>query len=337
MASFLDSVQIGFDMATSLTIVGAAVTWFIRQKKQAAIDKERGISQQVKSTGLQKVQTVLLETENSFSSLVTNTQKFEKMIDNRFQKHAEKPYRKLNLALTNDEGFFDKSVDLLEGIRKELGGFYEMIQVRRYSLIPLLDSINDGENYVSIFQKNIDDVGEAHNNVGSSNLSLLKELKGLIDMINEKYDFKPDSIDDEQLKSLYSSAIDDSDILDKIKSILFDEDYFEWLSSFVSEGSETAYLEKVIRSNEIEDRELFHNVLTNFIVALFKRNIELISTVLVSASYNVMNARIECKDILISLSAMSHKLVVNNDVEPLIAVIEKYNSNEYFSRDRSIR
>jgi hypothetical protein len=212
-----------------------------------------------------------------------------------------------------------------------------MIQVRRYSLIPLLDSINDGENYVSIFQKNIDDVGEAHNNVGSSNLSLLKELKVLIDTVNEKYEFRADEMDDEQLKSLYTAALDDSDVLDKIKSILFDEDYFEWVSSFVSEGKENTYLEKVIRPTEIEDVDLFRSVLTNFVVSLFRKNIELVSNVLVSASYNVMNARVECKDILISLSAMSHKLVVNNDVEPLISVIEKYNSDEYFSRDRSIR
>lgn len=39
MSTWFSNIQLGFDMATSLTIVGAAITWVIGQKKQAEAEK----------------------------------------------------------------------------------------------------------------------------------------------------------------------------------------------------------------------------------------------------------------------------------------------------------
>ncbi|MBB1441414.1 hypothetical protein H5202_22895, partial [Shewanella sp. SG41-4] len=80
MPSWFANVQLGFDMATSLTIVGAAVTWVIREKKQAEAEKVRSINQQVRSTSIEKVQDVLFELEDKFTVLINETQAYENMI-----------------------------------------------------------------------------------------------------------------------------------------------------------------------------------------------------------------------------------------------------------------
>lgn len=80
MSTWFSNIQLGFDMATSLTIVGAAITWVIGQKKQAEAEKIRGINQHARSTGLKKVQDVLFEIEDKYSILISKTQVFEKSI-----------------------------------------------------------------------------------------------------------------------------------------------------------------------------------------------------------------------------------------------------------------
>lgn len=338
MSTWFSSIQLGFDMATSLTIVGAAITWIIGQKKQAEAEKIRGINQHARSTGLKKVQDVLFEIEDKYSILISKTQDFEKSIDLRVRWSKEAlDFTRLNKAIRDDRNFLATSVDRLQGIREELGQFYELIQVRRYSLIPLLDAIKEGDKYIGVFKRNIDEVGEAYNKMGSSNVSLLKELHALNTALNNEYGDELIDVPDERINTLFKKIATHEEIIKAIKSILFDESYFYWVQAFVPAGREEEFLEKVVVPTEIEDMELCSEVITNFIIALIKKNHELLSQVLVTASNSVMQARIECKDILIALSAISHKLVMDNNDEPLEHVIEKYDAEEYFGRDITIR
>ncbi|QDE32367.1 MULTISPECIES: hypothetical protein [Shewanella] len=338
MSSWFDNVQLGFDMATSLTIVGAAVTWIIREKKQAEAEKVRGINQQVRSTSLKKVQDVLSEMEDKFSLLINETQTYENMIDNRVRTVDEQlDFSRLNLAIKRDSNFLVKAIDRLQAIREELGQFYELIQVRRYSLIPLLDAIEEGDKYIGVFQQNIDEVGDAYNKVTSGNVSLLKELEIIISRLNEEFGDQLIDVTDDVKKELFQKISADDKYMQPIKSIIFDEDYFYWVQRFVPSGKEDDYVEKVIRPSNIEDTDLCSEVIVHFILALIGKNHELISQVLRTASVSVMKARIECKDILISLSAISHKLVMDNNGASLNNVIIKYDSKEYFGRDITIR
>jgi seryl-tRNA synthetase len=338
MDSWFTNVQLGFDMATSLTIVGAAVTWVIREKKQTEAEKVRGINQQVRSTSLKKVQDVLFEMEDKFSVLISETQTYENMIDNRVRKVDEQlDYSRLNLAIKRDGGFLVKAIDRLQSIREELGQFYELIQVRRYSLIPLLDAIEEGDKYICVFQQNIDEVGDAYNKVTSGNVSLLKELEAVISLLNNEFGDELVDVSDDVKKELFQKISTDQKFMQPIQSIIYDEDYFYWVERFVPAGKEDDYLEKVVRSSKIEDTDLCSEVMVNFILALIGKNHELISQVLRTASTSVMKARMECKDILISLSAISHKLVMDNNSESLNNVITKYESEEYFGRNVTIR
>lgn len=338
MSTWFSSIQLGFDMATSLTIVGAAITWVIGQKKQAEAEKIRGINQHARSTGLKKVQDVLFEIEDKYSILISKTQSFEKSIDLRVRWSNGIPdYARLNKTIRDDRNFLVASVDRLQDIREELGQFYELIQVRRYSLIPLLDAIKEGDKYIGVFKRNIDEVGEAYNKMGSSNVSLLKELHAMNTTLNNEYGNELIDVSDEHVNTLFKKIATNEEIIKAVKSILFDESYFYWVQAFVPAGREEDFLKKVIVPAEVEDRELCSDVITTFILSLIKNNHELLSKVLVISSNSVMQARIECKDILIALSAISHKLVMDNNDETLEQVIGKYDAEEYFGRDITIR
>lgn len=338
MSTWFSSIQLGFDMATSLTIVGAAVTWIIGQKKQAEAEKIRGINQHARSTGLKKVQDVLFEIEDKYSILISKTQAFEKNIDLRVRRtNGTLDFTRLNQTIKNDSNFLVVSADRLRDIREELGQFYELIQVRRYSLIPLLDAIKDGDKYIGVFKRNIDEVGEAYNKMGSDNLSLLKELHAMIILLNDEYGDELIDVPDELVGALFNKITANEKIINAIKSIIFDKSYFYWVQAFTPTGKEERFLEKVVIPNQIEDMELCSEVITNFVLSLIKKNHELLSQVLASASNSVMQARIECKDILIALSAISHKLVMDNNDESLEQVIEKYDAEDYFGRDITIR
>lgn len=338
MSTWFSSIQLGFDMATSLTIVGAAVTWIIGQKKQAEAEKIRGINQHARSTGLKKVQDVLFEIEDKYSVLISKTQAFEKNIDLRVRRtNGMLDFTRLNQTIKNDSGFLVVSADRLRDIREELGQFYELIQVRRYSLIPLLDAIKDGDKYIGVFKRNIDEVGEAYNKMGSDNLSLLKELNEVIVLLNDEYGDELIDVPDELIGALFNKITANEKIIKAINSILFDKSYFYWVQAFTPTGEEERFLEKVVVPNKIEDMKLYSDVITNFILSLIKKNHELLSQVLASSSNSVMQARMECKDILIALSAISHKLVMDNNDESLEQVIEKYDAEGYFGRDTTIR
>jgi hypothetical protein len=338
MSTWFSSIQLGFDMATSLTIVGAAVTWIIGQKKQAEAEKIRGINQHARSTGLKKVQDVLFEIEDKYSILISKTQAFEKNIDLRVRRtNGMLDFTRLNQTIKNDSGFLVVSADRLRDIREELGQFYELIQVRRYSLIPLLDAIKDGDKYIGVFKRNIDEVGEAYNKMGSDNLSLLKELNEVIVLLNDEYGDEMIDLPDELIGALFNKITANEKIIKAINSIIFDKSYFYWVQAFTPTGEEERFLEKVVVPNKIEDMKLYSDVITNFILSLIKKNHELLSQVLASSSNSVMQARMECKDILIALSAISHKLVMDNNDESLEQVIEKYDAEGYFGRDTTIR
>lgn len=338
MSTWFSSIQLGFDMATSLTIVGAAVTWIIGQKKQAEAEKIRGINQHARSTGLKKVQDVLFEIEDKYSILISKTQAFEKNIDLRVRRtNGMLDFTRLNQTIKNDSGFLVVSADRLRDIREELGQFYELIQVRRYSLIPLLDAIKDGDKYIGVFKRNIDEVGEAYNKMGSDNLSLLKELNEVIVLLNDEYGDELIDLPDELIGALFNKITANEKIIKAINSIIFDKSYFYWVQAFTPTGEEERFLEKVVFPNKIEDMKLYSDVITNFILSLIKKNHELLSQVLASSSNSVMQARMECKDILIALSAISHKLVMDNNDESLEQVIEKYDAEGYFGRDTTIR
>lgn len=339
MSTWFDSIQLGFDMATSLTIVGAAITWVIGQRKQAEAEKIRGINQHARSTGLKKVQDVLFEIEDKYSILINKTQAFENSIDLRVRWSDGAPdFARLNKMLRDDRDFLAASVDRLQDVREELSQFYELIQVRRYSLIPLLDAIREGDKYIGVFKRNIDEVGEAYNKMGAGDVWLLKELHALITALNNEYGDELVGVSDERVVSaLFEKIATNEKIVRAIRSILFDESYFYWVQGFVPANREKDFLEKVVVPAQIEDVDLFSEVVTRFILALIKKNHELLSQVLLDASNSVMRARIECKDILIALSAISHKLVMDNNDETVEQVIEKYDAEKYFGRDRVVR
>ena len=60
MSTWFSNIQLGFDMATSLTIVGAAITWTVQQKTKPKLKRfAELINAQHQQTYLNKIKILL--------------------------------------------------------------------------------------------------------------------------------------------------------------------------------------------------------------------------------------------------------------------------------------
>ncbi|RKF17422.1 hypothetical protein DBZ36_13270 [Alginatibacterium sediminis] len=332
MFNISNSIQFGFDVATSITIIATAVSWAYSQKKRAQEEAQKGVDQRVRSTCLKTVQSVLREMENEFSSLIDESTAFESKIDRLIKvEDGEVDFSRLIRALQHDSEFVENSTQQLGKIRSRTGEFYEIIQKRRYTLLPMLMSIDTKGEYIQVFEANVSEIAQAYNRLGSGYISLLREVGTLIVLIGDLQAPEGDE------KIGISTVIADEKCLNRVKSILFDEDYYDWIQLFVPAGEEKTYLKEVIEPDTVENHKLANIVFQNFINHMIDEGDRMQAQILRYASREVTKARIECKDILIALSAISCKLVSKGSVGTLHELIEEFETDRYFGRDNKIR
>ncbi|MAF17718.1 MAG: hypothetical protein CMG93_17430 [Marinomonas sp.] len=335
----IENIQWGVDIATSITIIGTAVMFLINSSKQARKEREVGINENTRSVSLEKIQLILQEFEDAFSILVDKALKVENPIDRRYNNSGMEG---LADKIKNDTEFSKKLQADLEKFRLEIGSFYETIQKRRYSLIPVIDSLSDKQNALNLISQDIREIGEMHNRIGSGWSTLLVELFNLkkaflsfcitneVFVVGEKFD-----------NSDIQKLCNDESVRKAALGIFFDIDYWSWTKSFISEEHHDlmhdAIKNRTVLDNQ-ESKEIFNKMLLSLLSGLLTSKIDLyIAQVCVRTSGDVQLARQECKDILIKLSALTHKILKNDDQSLYTEVISQYESDQYFGRDSSIR
>ena len=339
MSFSIDSIQWGIDIATSITIIGTAVMFLINSSKQARKEREVGINENTRSVSLEKIQSILLEFEDGFSVLVDKALKVEKPIDRRVTSNG---LDGLAATIKENSEFSKKLQQDLESFREEIGAFYETIQKRRYSLIPVVDSLSDKQDALNLINQDIREIGEIHNKIGSGWSALLGELFALkkaflsFCLSNEIFVID-DKFQDSDFEKLYA----DDNIKHRVLGILFDIDYWDWTQSFVSD-EQKAQLKQAIEEKTIFDDETtstaFNQMLLSLYTGLLKDKIDTyLAQVCLRTSGDAQLARMECKDILIKLSALTHKILKNDDQVLYTDVIADYESDRYFGRNTFIR
>lgn len=335
----LKNIQFGVDIATSITIIGTAIMFLFNSHQQSKKEREVGINEKTRSVSLEKIQAILYEFENDFSNLVVKALKVEKPIDNHLNRGG---LERLAEKIKSDADFAKSLQTNMEEFRLGVSRYYDMIQKRRYSLIPVVDSLSDKQDALSLISQDIDEIGSIHNQLGSGWHSLLSELvelkKAMIGfcIANDVLDFS-DNYD----QSLIQKMLADDTIKSRAISILSDADYWNWTQSFVEDEKEQIMID-AIKSREIfeteEAKSLFMHMLLNLIGGLLRGRIDMyIAQVCLHVTKDVQLARQECKDILIKLSALTHKILKNDDEIRYTDVIKIYESDEYFGRNSSIR
>lgn len=323
----INHIQIGIDIATSATIIGAFISWIIESRRRQKKEQQYGVNERANATVLKTTQEVLAEFENRFSKLIEYGQKFEKNIDARIRWSEDKPFERIAESIEQNDTFIDARLQELHNFKEEVGKYYEVIQMRRYTLFPLLDALDEGENFIQELSVDIDQIGSVYNMLSGGWSSLLKEYHELLTYMKENHILKSD-------KSEIDMFTNDV-IRGAILSILSDKDYLEWTVTFVPDEEEKAFIERV-KSGDI-DAELLSPIVLNMLNALSSKPYELYGLILGNASNEVQNARQECKDIVIKLSALMHKLLTNNNEKSLSSIVERYRSEKYFNADKAIR
>jgi len=326
-SDLMSHFQIGIDIATSVTIIGAFVSWVIESRRRQRKEQQYGVNERANATVLKTTQEVLVEFEDRFSKLIDYGQTFEKKVDKRIRWDDDKPYEYIGSLIKKDEKFIDDRLNELHEFREEVGSYYEVIQMRRYTLFPLLDALDEGEDFIQELLVDIEQIGTVYNKLSSGWNALLKEYHQLIIYMR----------DNNILESEISSTdlLDDDVIKRAVLSILRDKDYLDWTLRFVAEEDEEAFTE-MVNSGEMNVEVLSPSV-GNMLGALSSKPYELYGQILVKASTEVQNARQECKDIVIKLSALMHKLLTNDNEKSLSSIVKEYRSEKYFNADNVIR
>ncbi|QYJ74980.1 MULTISPECIES: hypothetical protein [Shewanella] len=326
-----EKVQLGFDIATSVTIITALATWWLESRRRAKNEREVGINERARASSLAKVQSILEEFENAFSQIVLNGTKFERPIDIRLTDKGDGiNFSKLALHIGKNRPFIQTQLESLRAFIEGTDHYYETIQKRRYTLLPVLDSIKDGQKIREDFFRDIEEIAQIHNRLGSGWSALLKEFVDLQNIVNETLHNQTLSTED-SIKALISN----SDFKDRAFSILLDIDYFSWVSSFVPSGEEETYKDAIRNNTADQIRDTVFTTYINLASSSVTKGDELMAQILYGTSCEVQAARIECKDILIKLSALSHKLLSNKEDRPLKEIITDY--EEVLGKDTLIR
>lgn len=323
----MSNFQIGIDIATSVTIIGAFISWIIESRRRQRKEEIYGVSERANATVLKTTQEVLGEFEDRFSAVIDLGQKFEKKVDKRIKWDNDKPFEYIGKVISNDDSFIDQRMDELLNFREEVGNYYEKIQMRRYTLFPLLDALDDGDNFINELMIDVNQIGAVYNKLSSGWGALLREYHDLV-----VYMEKNNLLDaDLSVSDLFS----DETVKDALISIIRDKDYMKWTMNFVEDENEEAF-EAMLESGKL-DADIIVPIMSNILGALSVRPYELYGRILHYSSTEVQNARQECKDILIKLSALMHKLLVKNDEKSLSSIVKLYHSETYFNSSNNIR
>lgn len=328
-SDLLNNIQFGFDIATSATIFGALASWMYESRKKAKKELQVGIHERAKSVSLEKIQKIQYEFEDAFGELVQRERNFSSTF--RGAMTLDDPIERIIRDLKRTPELVIEKKESLSDVMSAVDSYYELIQKRRYSLIPILDSMKDGKEFIEAISEDIDQIGEKHREIGNKWHGLLSEL---IDLDTYRRSLVEGEFtgEDDGFSEVLKKLLSDEKFRNKIHSILFDEDYLKWTKMFVSNENEILFEEAIGNAKEsmtdIEQEALIS------MVCLVIENIEkCYAQVLFLVSRLTQEARVECKDIPIKLSALTYILLANKDYDSWRTIVEKYESEAIFGKD----
>jgi len=330
--AFVEDIQFGFDIATSISIIFAGLAVTFSSVYRVIASKRQGINERVKATSLEKVISIKAEFEDAFSAMVDVSTKLENPID-RWAGRSE-GYTALADKVGRDPAFLERLVEKTDEFKEAVGNYYESIEKRRYTLIPVLDSIPGQQQFLKVFLADMADISRMYNSMAGGHFSLLREVSRTQQFADQLLQ----DVTSEETSERLDVLLDSKEFQAMAYSVISDSDYLEWTRSLCPDEKETEF-QKLVESGELmeKDFDLFRDLMLNFSLGLISRPNVFIAQILVSISRQVQQARIECKDILIKLAAMSHKLLSKDNGASLMSIIEKYEGDDYFGRNTLIR
>lgn len=338
----LEKTEVSFDILTSIVIIVSAVTFLVRSYSQSKKDKEEaikereaGINENTRSVALGRIQAILSEFEDDFFELFKKSVEVTSPIAHEMEQGGLKGLaEKIKVEANYVENLQTKS----EAFHKEVHGYYYGIQKRRYSLYPVIDSLPDSQGALNDIEKDIEDIRKAAN-IGHDWHNLVSELVALKEAARTFFPENklPDFTEDPDIDiSIASKILDDEDITKFAIRIFLNPKYWHFSKGFVA-PEKGEMMENAIKRGGVlneDEKEVFNNFMFRALVAgLMQGNIDLyIAQVCVYNFNDMKKARQECRDILVKLSALTHKIMKNDEKVRYTDVIKTY-EEDYFTHD----
>ena len=325
---YSSNIQLGFDIATSVTIIGALASWWWESRRRSKQALKEGMLEQVRSTSLEKTLKIVEEFEDSFSGMVISSQSFSDDLMNgkSGQEAADYIAAKLNSGSVLVK-------DKVEQANKYLAiadGYYETIQKRRYSLLPILETIDVNNDFLLSFKNDIVGLGELIQDSRHKYVALLSDLEEMSKyIINQKSENSKADGEDQGPKV-------DQHLMSSTYDLILNEEYSHFVRMYLEGETQAEYIECMDGKLMLPDT-LIKSVLQTFLGTFISDQDYVQTQLLMQITNRVIELRQKSKSILIKLSALSYVLLSNQENEDINTVVKRFESEEYLSMSGHIR
>lgn len=326
----IGSLQFGVDIATSLAIIGALISWLIKEKREALKRKEeadlalrRGINNEARGIVLDQLQNLIGSISDNFKNIVSS----DPSIKGIFLVRAigeEGYFETARQRVEYNPGLVPEFLEKVRDFRGSLDEYYETLQKSKYFLFPILDSLPEGAVIIEKMKYDYDQILDQHNQISGGWLSLLEEFHAL-----ERF-YKDAGVNSDE---------NNDEILRRVLSIIYDVDYWDWVERFVPEGRELEYKNKITDKDFQGAAEISEQVANRFMSALNTDSARLYTEIMIRSASTTQEARVACKEIICSLSGISRHLLSRevDQEESLESIIDRMKSQSFFDLKSEIR
>lgn len=323
---WLSRVQIGADIATGLTIIGALISWLIKSRADARKERLRGINDAARAVAVQSIQQVLSDLARDFNKIVVSASTVERRIDFSMDQGIEKWQHSLALRLEQGQLRLDAILADLEQIRTQMSEFYEFAASSRYILFPALSSLPESTEVISRFKEDYERIGEVYNTLSGGRMALLLALKKLVSDIAAYRAAHPGADTGKFVEQFQG----------QVAAIVLDPDYSHWVSTFLPQAHREEFLRRV-ESRDYADSELISQAIAGVLSGAVSRGNVLLAQILIFTSSELQSARRQCKEFMIMLAAISSRLQSKDNGQSVPQLIEILRSDAYFAIEREVR
>lgn len=233
----ISALSIGVDIATSVAIVGSAVTFMLNQCRQNKTEAVMKLHEQVRTISIQQLQEELETLSRQFThQIIAPTQKIIHMahLSRRLREQDASPARMREMLVDSDR--FQETQASIAELIEQTRLFVKEVHAAKYRIFPVLFNLHEGNALIQEYRECSDALLQASNQLGPRHTSLMQETLAFTQALQASGQHI------EQLKVQWAQMA---------FSIAKDEEYRAWVDLFIEDGQEDAYWQ-AINGSDIE-------------------------------------------------------------------------------------
>lgn len=291
-------IQFGLDIATSIAILASAVTFLWNQKRKRELQNKWQLDNSVRSVATENVQQALQVLSHIHIDSVKELEKITSVVSKKNIDQIEK-------NLINIEGDTDDMVDSFVLAINNMSIFYDRVEAYRYQIYPVLNIIDDNMVLIETFEQELDKLIGMRISLKEQVLPLILDIEEILALCRQ---------DD---KDEYAQEVSY-----KVRKLIYNDKYKYWINSLIAEE---------------DTHDVSNKVISDFIELAYDRPYK-IRALAFAHGYNACwDTGFTCKKFLIKLAAINFILLKNDDKNKISEVITRYEGDDYFRLNRTMR